>query len=66
MNRKKGVLLTTYGMVLHNSAALKLQQHGRSDDSDRCWDFMILDEVTHMRVLQHWGILHGCSMIYLG
>ena len=47
VSKRKGVLLTTYGMVLHNSASLKLQQHGASDDNGRCWDFMILDEVKH-------------------
>ena len=46
VSKRKGVLLTTYGMVLHNSAALKLQQHGRSEDSERRWDFIILDEVV--------------------
>ena len=48
---QKGILLTTYGMVLHNSDALSLRREQRfSDDDDDgerpSWDFMILDEVS--------------------
>ena len=44
---QKGILLTTYGMVLHNSDALSLRRTARlsSDDNKGTWDFMILDEV---------------------
>ena len=51
VSKRKGVLLTTYGMVLHNAAALALQQQRRSDNADdRCWDFMILDEVSYSQL----------------
>ena len=47
---QKGILLTTYGMVLHNSEALgfkQFTQHNLRDSDDKlCWDFMILDEVS--------------------
>ena len=46
---QKGILLTTYGMVLHNSDALSLRpmQRFSDDKSDMLsWDFMILDEVS--------------------
>ena len=39
-----GVLLTTYGMVLHNSEALA----GRdAPDDGFSWDWMVLDEGAH-------------------
>ena len=50
----KGILLTTYGMVLHNSDALSLRQtqrRGDEDDDKPLWDFMILDEVILHAVL---------------
>jgi hypothetical protein len=47
--RRKGVLLTTYGMALHNSAALteRPTRGGSSsaeDDESPLWDAMVLDE----------------------
>ncbi|DBA94813.1 TPA: hypothetical protein ACH3X1_002355 [Trebouxia sp. C0004] len=45
---QKGILLTTYGMVLHNSDALGFKRITKQslwdDDAKLCWDFMILDE----------------------
>lgn len=64
---QKGILLTTYGMVLHNSEALGLAQftkHSLRDSDDKlCWDFMILDEVTvaDAEVLQHLTRLLNCD-----
>ena len=43
--RRRGVLLTTYGMILHNSAALSQDLHGAADSEDPLWDILILDEV---------------------
>jgi hypothetical protein len=41
-----GVLLTTYGMVLHNAEALSRSEWSRSGDEEGpLWDVMILDEV---------------------
>ncbi len=44
MFRHRGVLLTTYGMVLHNSEALAESEDHDPDDGP-LWDVMILDEV---------------------
>ncbi|KAA6429139.1 MAG: hypothetical protein FRX49_00535 [Trebouxia sp. A1-2] len=45
---QKGILLTTYGMVLHNSDALGFKRITKQSlwdaDAKLCWDFMILDE----------------------
>lgn len=53
--RHPGVLLTTYGMVQHNSAALAearqvwLGEEEEEEDEDRpLWDLMILDEVGNL------------------
>lgn len=44
----RGVLLTTYGMVLHNSDSLaECQNH--DPDEGPLWDVMILDEVGWSR-----------------
>ncbi|KAK9909741.1 hypothetical protein WJX75_006802 [Coccomyxa subellipsoidea] len=40
--RKQGVLLTTYGMILHNAAALS--QGLPADSEEPLWDILILDE----------------------
>lgn len=52
---QKGILLTTYGMVLHNSDALSLRRITRlsSDHNSGAWDFMILDEVRMCAVLTY-------------
>ncbi|GAB4822407.1 hypothetical protein N2152v2_009453 [Parachlorella kessleri] len=41
--RQRGVLLTTYGMVLHNSEALSASEE-HDPDEGALWDVMILDE----------------------
>jgi hypothetical protein len=41
--RKQGVLLTTYGMILHNAAALS--QGLPADSEEPLWDILILYEV---------------------
>jgi len=44
--RGQGVLLTTYGMVLHNADALSQPQRQDGADEDQpLWDIMFLDEV---------------------
>lgn len=56
----RGILLTTYGMVLHNSDALSLRQthrHGDEDDDKSLWDFMILDEVMSHAVSRHQWLI---------
>lgn len=55
--QRRGVLLTSYGMVLHNAEALAAPPRRlRTEEGDGAlWDFMFLDEVpleTH---------LHGIS-----
>ena len=43
MVRQRGVLLTTYGMVLHNAEVLA--EHGQHDPDDGAmWDVMICGE----------------------
>ncbi len=44
MFRQRGVLLTTYGMVLHNAGSLAESDEHDPDDGP-LWDVMILDEV---------------------
>lgn len=43
--RHRGVLLTTYGMILHNSEVLAVSAEHDPDDGP-LWDVMILDEVS--------------------
>lgn len=45
--RHRGVLLTTYGMVLHNSEALATFEEHDADERP-LWDVMILDEVAFL------------------
>lgn len=43
---RRGVILTTYGMVLHNAELLA--QHAQHDPDDGpLWDLIIMDEVRH-------------------
>ena len=50
MATQKGILLTTYGMVLHNSDALGFKRISKQslwdDDEKLSWDFLVLDEVS--------------------
>ena len=50
VTRSRGILLTTYGMVLHNAAALARDpaqgSTGCTAAGDPLWDVMILDEAS--------------------
>lgn len=50
-----GVLLTTYGMVQHNTEALA--QHPQHDpDEGPLWDIIIMDEVSSKVVVLSWSL----------
>lgn len=44
--KQGGILVTTYGMLLHNAESLVLQSASRcnADDEDCMWDLMVMDE----------------------
>lgn len=42
---RRGVLLTTYGMILHNAAALTQGLSKADENKEPLWDILILDEV---------------------
>ncbi|BDA42988.1 probable DNA excision repair protein ERCC-6-like [Coccomyxa sp. Obi] len=44
VKRRRGVLLTTYGMILHNAAALSQGLSKADDNEEPLWDILILDE----------------------
>ena len=53
VKRSQGVLLTTYGMVLHNAAALTQGLTEADENEEPLWDILILDEVccSHQKYL---------------
>lgn len=60
VTRGQGVLLTTYGMVLHNADALSQpQRHDGAGEDQPLWDIMLLDEV------HSWLLLTICAWMSL-
>ena len=66
--RRKGIMLTTYGMVQHNAAELDHMpaNMGRDEDEDRpVWDWVFLDEVgAAVYVLSVWNMCGSCDKAY--
>lgn len=68
VTRSRGILLTTYGMVLHNAVALARDpaqgSTGSTAAGEPLWDVMILDEASGSWITLPCSIIslwcHGC------
>jgi hypothetical protein len=59
------VLLTSYGMVLHNAEALAVPPRWlRAEEEDGpLWDFMFLDEVPPGETCRALHVQKGCNQV---